>query len=83
MKPILLASQSPRRKQLMELLPWEFKVYTKSVNEVIDENMTQLEAYKVNPKLFDYFIGQTMKKTKGKANPALTAKILKIELEKR
>ena len=56
---------------------------TKIINEVIDENTTQLEAYKVNPKLFDYFIGQTMKKTKGKANPALTAKILKIELDKR
>lgn len=40
MKPILLASQSPRRKQLMELLPWEFKVYTKSVDEVIDETLS-------------------------------------------
>jgi len=53
------------------------------INEVIEENPTQLEAYKTNPKLFDYFIGQTMKKTKGKANPALTAKILKQELDKK
>ena len=53
------------------------------INEVIEENPTQLEAYKANPKLFDYFIGQTMKKTKGKANPALTAKILKQELDKK
>ena len=54
---------------------------TSIINEVIEENPTQLEAYKTNPKLFDYFIGQTMKKTKGKANPALTAKILKKQLE--
>ena len=58
------------------------KELTKIINEVIEENPTQLEAYKKNPKLFDYFIGQTMKKTKGKAAPALTAKLLKIELEK-
>ena len=49
--------------------------------EVIEENPTQLESYKTNTKLFDYFIGQTMKKTKGKANPALTAKLLKKQLE--
>ena len=54
---------------------------TTIINEVIEENQPQLEAYKTNPKLFDYFIGQTMKKTKGKANPALTAKILKTQLE--
>ena len=54
---------------------------TKIIREVIAENPTQLEAYKTNPKLFDYFIGQTMKKTKGKANPAMTAKILKQELD--
>lgn len=50
--------------------------------EVINENPTQLEAYKKNPKLFDYFVGQIMKKTRGKANPALTAKLLKQELDK-
>ena len=53
------------------------------INEVIEENPSQVETYKVNPKLFDYFIGQTMKKTRGKAAPALTAKLLKQELEKR
>ena len=54
---------------------------TNIINEVIEENPTQLEAYRTNSKLFDYFIGQTMKKTKGKANPALTAKILKKQLD--
>lgn len=54
----------------------------KIVTEVISENQTQLEAYKQNPKLFDYFIGQVMKKSRGKANPAITAKLLKQELDK-
>ena len=54
----------------------------KIVTEVISENATQLEAYKQNPKLFDYFIGQVMKKSRGKANPSITAKVLKQELDK-
>ena len=54
----------------------------KIVTEVILENQSQLEAYKQNPKLFDYFIGQVMKKSRGKANPAMTAKVLKQELDK-
>lgn len=54
----------------------------KIITEVIQENQTQLEAYKQNPKLFDYFIGQVMKKSRGKANPAITAKLLKTELDK-
>ena len=49
---------------------------------LIAENESQLEAYKQNPKLFDYFIGQVMKKSRGKANPAITAKVLKQELDK-
>ena len=55
---------------------------TKIIKEVIEENPTQLESYKKNPKLFDYFVGQVMKKTRGKANPALSAKILQQELDK-
>ena len=54
----------------------------KIISEVISENQTQVEAYKQNPKLFDYFIGQTMKKTRGKANSAITSKLLKQELDK-
>lgn len=40
MKPILLASQSPRREQLMALLPWAFEVCTKNVEEQIDSQLT-------------------------------------------
>ena len=52
-------------------------------NEIIDENPSQVEAYKQQPRLLDYFIGQMMKKTKGKANPSLASKILKNELDKK
>lgn len=36
MKNILLASGSPRRKELVSLLPWSFKVCVKEVEEKID-----------------------------------------------
>ena len=36
MKTILLASQSPRRKELVSLLPWSFEVCVKEVEEKID-----------------------------------------------
>ena len=35
-----------------------------------------------NPKALDYFIGQVMKKTRGKANPAKTMEMLREELLK-
>ena len=53
------------------------------VNEIMDENPEQIEAYKQQPRLLDYFIGQMMKKTKGKANPSLASKLLKQELDKK
>ena len=55
----------------------------KLINEVLDENPEQIEAYKKQPRLLDYFVGQMMKKTRGKANPASTSKLLKQELDKR
>ena len=58
-------------------------ILMKIVNEIMDENPTQIEAYKSQPRLLDYFVGQMMKKTRGKANPALASKLLKDELERR
>ena len=52
------------------------------VLEVIHENENLVEDYKNGKRVFDYFIGQIMKKTRGRANPALTSKILKEELDK-
>lgn len=44
MKEIILASKSPRRKDLMKLLNIDFKVETKSITEVIDKNLSIDEA---------------------------------------
>ena len=52
------------------------------VLEVIDENKALVDDYKNGKRVFDYFIGQIMKKTKGRANPSLASKILKDELDK-
>ena len=48
---------------------------------ILNNNTKQIEDYK-NGKtnLFDYFVGQVMKETKGKANPVITKEILKDKL---
>ncbi|MBE6154187.1 MAG: Asp-tRNA(Asn)/Glu-tRNA(Gln) amidotransferase subunit GatB [Firmicutes bacterium] len=47
------------------------------IDEILSNNTSQIEEYK-NGKtnLFDYFVGQVMKNTRGKANPVLTKEIL-------
>ena len=52
------------------------------IDNILNNNTSQVEAYK-NGKtnLFDYFVGQVMKETRGKANPNLTKKILKDKLD--
>ena len=57
---------------------------TSIVIEVLDENGDQIEEYK-NGKtnMFDYFVGQVMKKTRGQANPVKVKEILTDELSKR
>ena len=53
------------------------------VMEVLKEN--DEEAKKYNPektRMIDFFVGQVMKKTRGKANPSKTMEILKEELPK-
>lgn len=52
------------------------------VLEVINENINLVEDYKNGKRVFDFFIGQIMKKTRGRANPVITSRILKEELEK-
>ena len=54
------------------------------ITEVLDENTNQIEEYK-NGKtnMFDYFVGQTMKKTRGQANPVKVKEILTNELSNR
>ncbi len=53
------------------------------IQDIIKNNQTQKVAYlNGRTNLFDYFIGQVMKQTRGKANPVMTKQILKEELEK-
>ena len=53
------------------------------IKEIIAKNIEQQEAYlNGRSNLFDYFVGQVMKQTRGKANPVMTKQILKEELEK-
>lgn len=51
------------------------------IENILNNNLKQIEEYK-NGKtnLFDYFVGQVMKETKGKANPVMTKEILKDKL---
>lgn len=51
------------------------------IEQILKENEVQVEQYK-NGKdnLFDYFVGQVMKNTRGKANPVITKEILKKKL---
>lgn len=51
--------------------------------KIVEANPSQVEAYKGGKdKLFGFFVGQAMKETKGRANPALINKLLKEELDK-
>ena len=57
---------------------------TKIICEILDNSATQIEQYKGGrDNIFDYFIGQVMKNTRGKANPVMTKDILHKELDKR
>ena len=49
---------------------------------MLEENPNLVEDYRNGKRVFDYLIGQIMKKTRGRANPVITSKILKDELEK-
>jgi len=52
------------------------------INSILANNQAQIEDYK-NGKtnLFDYFVGQVMKETRGKANPGMVKEILKEKLD--
>lgn len=52
------------------------------ITAILTDNENQVQEYK-NGKdnLFDYFVGQVMKNTRGKANPVLTKEIIKEKLD--
>ncbi len=52
--------------------------------KVLEDNPSEVEKYLAGKnKLIGFFVGQAMKATKGKANPAVLNQILGQELEKR
>lgn len=54
---------------------------TNLIEEIIKNSPNQVEQYKAGKtNLFDYFVGQVMKNTRGKANPVLTKEILTEKL---
>ena len=53
----------------------------KVIDEIIAKNPRQLEQYRAGKEaLFGYFVGQVMKATQGKANPAQVNELLKKKL---
>ena len=53
----------------------------KIIQDVLNKNQVEVEAYRNGKtKLLGFFVGQVMKETQGKANPALVNKLLKENL---
>ncbi len=53
------------------------------IDNILDNSENQIKEYHSGrTNIFDYFVGQVMKETKGKANPTLTKEILNKKLEK-
>ncbi len=54
----------------------------KIIENIIFSNPTQVEQYKSGKdRLFDFFVGQVMKNTRGKANPIVTKELLHKKLD--
>jgi aspartyl-tRNA(Asn)/glutamyl-tRNA(Gln) amidotransferase subunit B len=51
-----------------------------AVDAALAANPAQVAQYAANPKLLGFFVGQVMKATQGKANPALVNELLKKKL---
>ena len=52
------------------------------IDDILNNNQTQIDEYKNGrTNLFEYFVGQVMKNTRGKANPVITKEILHKKLD--
>ena len=53
-----------------------------TIEQILQENPKEVEAYRAGKKkLMSFFVGQVMRATKGKANPAIVNKLLVKNLE--
>ena len=50
---------------------------------IVEQHLELIEEYRKGRNVFDFFVGQVMKQTRGQANPTLTAQIIKEEIDKR
>ena len=53
------------------------------VIEVLEAHKNLIEDYRNGKNVFDFFVGQIMKQTRGQADPTMTANLLKEEIDKR
>jgi aspartyl-tRNA(Asn)/glutamyl-tRNA(Gln) amidotransferase subunit B len=51
-----------------------------AVDAALAANPVQVAQYATNPKVLGFFVGQVMKATQGKANPALVNELLRQKL---
>ena len=51
--------------------------------KLLDDNPKLVEDYKNGKNVFNFFVGQVMKETKGQANPKITSEILLEEIKKK
>ncbi len=54
---------------------------TKAIDEVFTEEQKAVSEAKQNPDTINYLVGKVMRKTKGKANPALTLDMIRKKLD--
>ena len=54
----------------------------KIIDKILEENQSQVELYRSGKdRLFDFFVGQMMKETRGKASPVITKELLHKKLD--
>ena len=53
------------------------------ITEILNNNQNLVSDYHNGKRVFDFFVGQVMKETKGQADPSKTAEIIREELEVR
>lgn len=82
---VISDSKSPKTlvKELGMMQITDNKIIRDIVVRVLDAHLDLIEDHKKGKNTFDFFVGQVMKETRGQANPSITAKIIKEEIEKR
>ena len=82
---ILVSSKSPEEivKSLNITQITDLDTIRNIVVKLLDNYPNLIEDHKKGKNTFDFFVGQVMKETKGRANPSITARIIKEEMEDR